>query len=467
MMNAPLLWIGLPLILAPFFWLPRRAHITAALGGIFTLGLALLAWFLPVDTAFRVTETLSFKLAASFDILGRQIIISQADQPLIALIYAIVTLWFFGASIAGIARRLVPIGMGISALFIASLSVQPFLYAALLIQTAVLIAVPLLSPPEQKPGRGILRFLSYQTLAMPFILFSGWLLAGVESSPGDIALLTQAATLLALGFAFLLAIFPLYTWIPMLMEEASPYAVGFMLWLLPNATLLFALSFLDRYAWLREFEQLPTALQLSGLLMLVTGGVWAAFQRHLGRIMGYVAIANTGFMLLSLSLFHRYQLSAFFLLLPAQAVSLLLWSLTLSILKLREESLLFKDRQGDIQRYPIVVVGVLASHFSLMGMPLFASFPPVFAIWEGVAEENFLFAIWVGVGVASLLTGAIRSLAVLVMAPEDEGLSLGSHWSVMILISGGVFMLLVLGFFPQILQPLISRLSEAFSHLAG
>lgn len=466
-MNAPFLWIGLPLLLAPLFWIPRRAHITAFLGGSFTLFLALAAWFLPVDTALRITETLSFKLAASFDILGRQVTISQAHQPLVALIYAIVTFWFLGSSIAGIAPRLVPIGMAISALFIASLSVQPFLYAALLIQTAALLAVPLLSPPEQKPGRGIIRFLSYQTLAMPFILFSGWLLAGVETSPGDIALLTQAATLLALGFAFLLAIFPLYTWIPMLMEEASPYAVGFMLWLLPNATLLFALSFLERYAWLREFDQLPTVLQLSGLLMLVTGGVWAAFQRHLGRMMGYVAIANTGFMLLALSLLERFQLSAFFLLLPSQAMSLLLWSLTLSILKLREGSLLFKDRQGDAQRYPVVVVGLLAAHFSLMGLPLFASFPPVFAIWEGVAKENFLAAIWIGVGVTSLFAGAVRSLAVFVMSPEEENWSFGSHWSAMILIGAGIFILVTLGVFPQILQPVLSRLPEAFLHLVG
>ena len=54
-------------------------------------------------------------------------------------------------------------------------------------------------------------------LAMPFILFAGWLLAGVESSPGDIELVVQSATLLALGFSFLLAVFPLYSWIPLLM----------------------------------------------------------------------------------------------------------------------------------------------------------------------------------------------------------------------------------------------------------
>lgn len=466
-MNAPFIWIGFPLILALLLWIPRRANITAFLGGLSSLFLAALAWFLPVDTAIQISETLSFKLSASLQILGREILITPADQPLLALLYGLAALWFFGSSAAGIARRLVPLGMAILALLIASLSVQPFLYAALIIQTAILIAVPLLSPPEQKPGRGIIRFLIYQTLAMPFILFSGWLLAGVESSPGDIELLAQAATLLALGFAFLLAIFPLYTWIPLLMEEASPYAVGFILWLLPSVTLLFALSFLDRYAWLREFDQLPTALRAAGLLMVTTGGIWAAFQRHLGRMMGYAAIVNTGFSLLSLSLIPDYQLSAFFLLMIPQALGLAVWSLALSVLKMREGLLNFRDLQGEIQRYPIIITGLIFAHFSAMGLPLLAGFPPILAVWDGVARQKLLAALWVGVGIASLFTGAIRTLAVLVMSPKDRPWELNGSLLQNILIGVGIFFILILGIFPQLIHPILVNLPAAFSHLSG
>ncbi len=466
-MSAPLIWIGIPLILSPLLWIPRRANDTSFLGGIIALFLAVLAWFFPIDTPIRISATLSFKLADSLEILGRQIIISPADQPLLTLIYGLAALWFFGASSAGIARRLVPIGMNIIALLVASLSVQPFLYAALIIQTAILISVPLLSPPEQKPGRGIIRFLIYQTLAMPFLLFSGWLMAGVESNPGDLELLTQAATLLALGFAFLLAIFPLYTWIPLLMEEASPYAVGFILWLLPSIAFFFALGFLDRYAWLREFDQLPTVLRSAGALMIVTGGIWTAFQRHLGRMMGYATVVNIGFSLLALSLFQDYQLSAFFLLMVPQSLAILIWSLSLSVLTLREGSLLFRARQGDIYRYPIIVMGLVFAHFSTLGLPLLAGFPPILATWSGVAEKTLITALWVTVGVASLLTGAIRTLAVVVMSPEKENWTLSGSPLQNILIGIGIFFILILGLFPQLMAPLLTKLPFAFSHLMG
>ena len=466
-MSAPFIWIIIPLILAPILWISKRGHTIAFLGGTLTLFLAFLAWVVPIDTAIRISATLSLKIPPNLDLFGRQLLISPERQPLLVFMYGLSALWFFGASAAAVARRLVPIGLAMTAFLIASLAVEPFLYAALLIQTATLLAVPLLSPIDKKPGRGVLRFLVYQTIAMPFILFAGWLLAGVESSPGDIELVVQSATLLALGFGFLLAIFPLYTWIPLLLEETSPYAVGFILWLLSTATLLFALSFLNRYAWLREFPYLTNALQAAGLLMVVSGGIWAAFQRHLGRMMGYASVMNTGFSLLALSLFREYQLSAFFLLLIPQSLGLAVWALTISSLKLREGSLKFNELQGFMQRYPVIFAGLLFAHFSAASLPFLAGFPAIFAIMEGVAQNSLGATLWVAAGTAGLFTGALRTLAVGVMAKEEDEWTLGGSYLQNILIGIGMLFLLILGIFPQVLHPLLINLPTAFERLGG
>src|SRR6185295_5447830 len=115
---------------------------------------------------------------------------------------------------------------------------------------------------------------------------------GVEASPGDISLTAQAGAMLGLGFAFLLAIFPLYIWIPMLTEETSPYATGFLLWALPTFTVIFALGFLDRYAWLRASNQFSGAMQFAGVFMVASGGFFALLQKQIARMMGYAAIVE-------------------------------------------------------------------------------------------------------------------------------------------------------------------------------
>ena len=217
-MSTPLLWIFLPLFLAGLLILLRNQKAIVLIACIFTLFLTLVAWLLPIDTAMTIGNW-SFKLTSSFEILGRHLVLASADRSLLALIYGSAIPWFGIAIATRVTQRLTSLGLAIIALLVAALAVEPFLYAALLIEMAVLLCVPLLSAPGEKPGKGMIRFMIFQTLAMPFILFSGWLLAGIEANPGDLGLVQQASILIGLGFSFLLAVFPLYSWIPLLMEE--------------------------------------------------------------------------------------------------------------------------------------------------------------------------------------------------------------------------------------------------------
>jgi NADH-quinone oxidoreductase subunit N len=230
-MNAPTLWIIIPIVLGILLLLINNQRVLSVLGGSFAVALAVIAQFVPIEVALKV-GSYSFRIDAAFSILGRSLVIPPTEGSLLALIYGAAALWFFGAEASKTATRLVPLGFMIIALLVASIAVQPFLYAALFIEMAILIAIPMLTSIYRPPGRGVVRFLIYQTLAMPFILLAGWLLAGVEASPGDLALTAQSAAMLGMGFAFLLAIFPLYSWIPLLIEENSPYIVGFLLWIL-------------------------------------------------------------------------------------------------------------------------------------------------------------------------------------------------------------------------------------------
>ena len=316
---------------------------------------------------------------------------------------------------------------------------------------------------KTRARRGSFSHLS--DLAMPFILFSGWMLAGVEASPGAIGATIQAGTILGLGFAFLLGIFPLYNWIPMLMEEASPYVTGFLLWALPTFTVIFALGFLDRYTWLRTSPQLSSAIQFAGVFMVASGGLFASQQKHIGRIMGYAAITETGLFVLAMGLKSSEVVNTTFLLLIPRGLELAVWALALSIIKRKAYSLRFSEVQGMARRYPMAVAALILAHLSMTGFPLLAGFPPRLALWQELAGQSLVISFWVFLGLLGLLIAVIRTLAVFVMAEENKAWELNESWVQITMLGVGVIGLFILGMFPQVLQPFIVNLPALFNHL--
>jgi NADH-quinone oxidoreductase subunit N len=463
-LNTPFIWIILPILIGAFTLLLLDEHSIAITGGVMSLFLAGLALIIPIDEALLIGPV-SIKVASSVSFLGRSLVLSASEAPLLAMIFGMCALWFFGAEAAGVAKRLIPLGLIITALLVASIGVQPFLFASLLIEMAVLVAVPLLSPLEQKPGQGVIRFLIYQTLGMPFILFAGWLLAGVEASPGDLSLTVQSTVMLGLGFAFLLAIFPLYNWIPQLLEESSPYVVGFLLWVLPTTIVIFGISFLDRYAWLRTSSQVITGLRVVGLLMLVSGGLWAAFQDHFGRLMAYTTIAETGFLLLAVSMAAGTSTNLVFLFMIPRGLSLAIWALSLSIFKTSDGTFSFSSMQGLARTYPLATAGLVLATLSSAGFPLLAGFPPRLALWQGLAQDSTSATIWYLVGLIGLMIGGVRMLAVLVMQKQETNWSLKENLVQRGMLGIGILVLFILGIFPQSLEPIVDKLPLMFQHL--
>lgn len=463
-MSAPILWIAIPFISGALILLFLRERSSAYAGGAIASLLSLVALIIPIDTALLL-GTVSIKIAPAIEFFGRSFELSTADGPLLAIIYGLAALWFFGTEASGTAHRFVSLGLMIIALLTASIAVEPFLYAALLLEMAAMLVVPLLVPLYQKPGRGVVRFIIYQTLAMPFILFSGWMLAGVEASPGDLSTTIQAGIMVSMGFAFLFGIFPLYNWVPQLMEETSPYATGFLLWALPTFTVIFALGFLDRYTWLRNTPQITNAILFSGVIMTASGGIFGALQRHLGRILGYAAVAETGLLLLALGLQSFDLVNIVFLTLIPRGLELSVWALALSIIKRKAYPLKFSDVQGLARKYPVAAGAIVVAHLSVAGFPLLAGFPARLALWQELSVQSLAASFWIFLGLIGLFVAAVRTLAAFVMAPEGAKWEWNETWIQTSMLGIGIFGLVILGIFPQILQPFLANLPALFEHL--
>jgi NADH-quinone oxidoreductase subunit N len=464
MISTPFLWIFLPLIIAAILMLLRNQKLIALIAGLFSLFLTLTAWFLPYDSALTIGN-LSFKVTSTFEILGRHLIISSTDKSLLVLIYGSAIIWFSIVPAIKTSPHLIPLGLAITALLTAALAVEPFLYAALLIEMAALLSIPVLSSLEQRKMKGVIRFVIFQTLAMPFILFSGWLLAGIDANPGNLDLVRQAAILIGLGFSFLLAVFPFHSWIPLVTEESSPFSVGFILWIFPTVALFFGLGFFDHYAWLRDDPSLKNILTTGGIIMVFGGGILASFQQHLGRIMGYAIIMETGFSFLTISLGSKVGLDGFFMLFIPRFLCLIIWVFALSIIKEQYPTLNLSDMKGLGRIWPFSATGVVLAALSFAGMPLLAGFPPHQAVWELLASKSLLIVFWVLIGNLGLFFSAIRIMSTFVGGFE------GSVWEARetsmqrILLATGYLAILLLGLFPQLALPLWTKLPPVFIHL--
>lgn len=463
-MNAPMLWLGLPLALsAVLAAVHRRTRLVSWSGALLTGLLALLAWLFPIGRPYTLGP-LVINLTPRLDILGRALVLEDADRPLLVFLFLSAFIWFAAARTAGTHRMFIPLGLAVLVALTGALSVEPFLYAALLIEMAVLLSIPLLNPPGSPASPGVTRYLIFQTLGMPFILFAGWMLTGLEAGSADLATTLRAGVMLGLGFAFLLAVFPFYSWIPLLTSQVEPFAAGFILYIQPMTVILFGLAFFEQYAWLREASGVPALLTLMGAVMVVTGGVWSVFHRHLGRIFGSAVIIETGFALAAAGSIGGYA-SLIDMLLPRLA-AFALWALCLSLIRQKTGTLDVGSLAGIGRRQPLLAVGLLAAHFSTAGLPILAGFPARLGVLTRLPPDSAGLVAALLLGMAGfVVSGLYVTFRFFNQQETSEPISL-ARWP-RFLIAAGAATLLAIGVFPPVFLPLAERILLAFPNLSG
>ena len=470
-MNALAIWIVVPTIAAIALYSIRRWERLVHVAGLcIAFILAWLAWQLPIGETLSLRLGAGFpslKVAESLTFLGQRFVLSNSNRPVIMLIYLGVGFWLGGAYLARVDRLFVSLSLAISALQVAALAAETGWHIPFILELIAIVTVPLLSPPGKSTSFGAIRFITFQTIGVCLIIFSERWWLGSLNTMSNIDGLPVPLLVMGVGYTLILAVFPFHTWVSMSVEEIDPYTAAFIFYILPTGVCFLMLKNLDSYLVMGAPPILFAGLRGLGVLMVMVGGMWAAFERHLGRILAFTALTQTGVLLLALGLNNatiRNPLPAgilFSQLIP-MCIGLALWALALRIIQLHAPDLQIDSARGFARSMPIAAFSLLLAQFSLSGLPLLASFPIYTAIWSMLGQHSLRGVLFFIIGIAFLFAASLRTLASLTtrgtatrhLLPEGK-----LHSVVLIL---GCAILLVQGLAPQWFSLSLSRLAGIF-----
>jgi formate hydrogenlyase subunit 3/multisubunit Na+/H+ antiporter MnhD subunit len=468
-MSTPLIWIVIPIgfagVLALLHNKPKLSNILTC---VFTLGLVVLALVFPKDLAFVLPDQ-RIEISSSLVILNRTVQISGESLTMVALLYAITFLWNLGNSVFKVSIWFNALSLVITALWVAVLSVIPFLYAALLIELIALLSVPLLSPRGKKTDQGLLRYIVFETLALALILLTGWMLSGISAVPAASPLLLRASIMLLFGFALWIGAFPFHSWMPMISQTSAPLAVSLLLLLMQTALSVFLLTFLDQYAWLRNLPQVYTSLRWLGVIMITFSGLAATLQQNLARHFGYLIIMETGYSLLAISLTPQGGLPYLAMLLLPRVLSYFLWGWALSGIRQLQPEASFEQGSlsGLYYTFPLLSMSILVSMLSLLGFPLLPLFPEKQMLWLLTAQNAPETIPFVIIGGLVMLTAILR-LFRLFIQPKGKKTSpnpAGEPAKLIVPIILMFIVMLAMAIAPQVILPRMLEILAPFTHL--
>ncbi len=459
-MSAPTLWFLFPFLFGSLSMLfSEKRNLITILSIILCLFLAVIALTIPINSMI-VFGNNSLIFSSSKEILGRSLTLERSAQPVLVFLFLFTAIWFFGTLVVQVHRFFVPIAIMDVALIVGVISVKPFIYGAFFVEFVVLLTMPLFWVQRTKSGDGILRFLFFQTFGLVFIALGGWLSASVDINPSDEFLVTRAAVIFFLGFIFWLAIFPFHDWIAVVMDETCPYISGFIMSLLQFSTLFILLNFLNTYAWMRSFTPIFSGLKIIGTVMLLLGSVWAFFQKTLQRLEAYSIVAENGFSLLLLGIKTENSVHLLLSFLIIRVIAAAAWSLSVKILS-GNNNVTIQQLPGLLIKKPVVSITLLASFFSVAGLPLFAGFPLKIVMISLGFSQSVLIGVMTAFGCWFLILTGLKMM-ISFLSPGDSEIFSRETITQNILLIVLILIMLSLTFFPLLFNQFISNLQTQF-----
>jgi multicomponent Na+:H+ antiporter subunit A len=379
----------LPLLAAGATYAVRRLSLLAALIAIVTSGsLALLCLRLPLDrSAFVLGQEVAF--GRPVVLLGRTLMLEPAGQAWLAYVFVLATVFYFFAWSLSQGRSFFPFSLVILALYSLVALSRSFPMAVIVFGISAMLAIFIIQGGQPRSVRGAQRFLVVTLLAVPALLAATWMLDQAAIDPAGVALARQALLPAALGFGLLLAIIPFGTWMPAMAADAPPIISAFIFTISQGMVIFLVVTFRPNDPLALATPAIANTIQLSGLLMVVAGGLIAAVQRDFGRLLGYAALSDLGYVLLAWASGGTQSVDLALLHMVNRAAPIALMASALAVLRHRATTDSFAALHGVARRLPIPTAGLLIGALALAGFPFTAGFPTHWAVSRTVLNGQW------------------------------------------------------------------------------
>lgn len=438
--------------------LRRRAYLPFVIASFASALMALFVLYAPLDDAVSLLG-IPIRLDSTWQILGRPLSLNPQNRAGVGFLFLAGAL-FFGLGWAALpGRSFVPAGLIALGLLAGALTIEPFLFAAILLELAAMACVLILIPPGSRSERGVLNLLVLYTMAMMAILFSGWLLenVGVTSVTPDLAL--RVILLLGLGFVILMFVPPFHYWLPSVAQQVNPYSLAFVAIILQSSGMFFLLRFLDSFAWMRVDPLVSSAIPAAGVVMIVFGTVVAITQISFLKIAVYALLADIGVSLLAIGSDLDAGVDIALGLTSVRILSFGLWGLGAAMMSTTGYS------RGAGRRAPFATSAALMGLLGLAGLPLTAGFPWRWTLLAQPPEAVGVGVLLMVLSMLAILWVVLRWTRVLFQAEQTE-VEVKQRTSGMVAVVVMAGMWLLLGVFPQIAIPWVAQATSGLANLS-
>lgn len=250
------------------------------------------------------------------------------------------------------------------------------------------------------------------------------IVASVEKTTANLALLTIGAALILVGLGFKVAAVPFHMWTPDVYQGAPTAVTAFMA-VGAKAGGFAALLRVFMLAFPTLADNLGPVLWSLAALTMILGNFAAITQSNIKRLLAYSSIAHAGYILMAVATFGQGKAAvdavaaSLFYLTAYAFTSFGAWAVVINLERAESKGLELQDYAGLGRKYPALAAAMAVFMLSFTGVPPTLGFVGKFYLFRSVLEGGYLGLALIGVFTS--LVSAYYYLRVVVIMYMQEG----------------------------------------------